>query len=478
MLKHSLTLMLFIFASFAARAQGVMDSIFIVPDSMVTLSLDEFYAIILKNHPVVQQANLLDEVARQELRIARGAFDPKIEMQWNTKEFDDKTYYDKVDGYIAFPTWFPVNPKVGLERNRGELLNSENVIPNERQVYAGVSVPLGRGLFTDVHRATVRQAEIFQDMAVAEQVKAINKILLDAAKDYWQWYYTYYQFRLLNQSTGIASEIFRRTKLNFSMGEASAIDTVQAKITLQTRLVERQEALLQFQNTAIILSNYLWDEELNPIRLLQAAPVLTENDRQRLTNQTLEELTQLASENHPELMKIRLKLDQLTIERRLASEFLKPRLDLSYYALGAPGELSNLSLRDDYKIGLDFSFPLFLRKERGKLAQTRLKILTTEFEQQQTEREILNEIRQAYNTIQNTTILLTQETEIVLLYSRLLEAELFNLENGESDLFRITIQQERLIQSQSKLLKLQSTYEKQKALLYWAAGIRNLGLSN
>jgi hypothetical protein len=36
------------------------------------------------------------------------------------------------------------------------------------------------------------------------------------------------------------------------------------------------------------------------------------------------------------------------------------------------------------------------------------------------------------------------------------------------------VQQEKLIQSQSKLLKLKAEYEKMKATIYWAAGVRNL----
>ena len=59
-------------------------------------------------------------------------------------------------------------------------------------------------------------------------------------------------------------------------------------------------------------------------------------------------------------------------------------------------------------------------------------------------------------------------------YERLLEAELLNLEQGESDLFKINVQQEKLIQSQTKWLKLMAEFEKQKAFLYWSAGTRNL----
>ena len=59
-------------------------------------------------------------------------------------------------------------------------------------------------------------------------------------------------------------------------------------------------------------------------------------------------------------------------------------------------------------------------------------------------------------------------------YERLLAAELTNLENGESDLFKINVQQEKLFNAHSKLLKVMAEYEKQKALLYWSAGVRPL----
>ena len=57
------------------------------------------------------------------------------------------------------------------------------------------------------------------------------------------------------------------------------------------------------------------------------------------------------------------------------------------------------------------------------------------------------------------------------------DAEILNLENGESDLFKINVQQEKLIVSQTKLLKLKAEYEKLKATLYWAAGVRNLAIT-
>ncbi|MBL0739943.1 TolC family protein [Chryseolinea lacunae] len=457
------------------KAQSAMTPIFALSDSTPTLTLDQFYKIILQNHPVVRQAELLDDVAQQELRLARGSFDPKVVSSFDHKEFQDKTYYSKLDAYLAFPTWFPVNPKLGYQRATGDLVNNEDVISGGEQLYAGVAIPIGKGLFTDERRTAVRQAQAFTSITTAEQVKIINKILLEAAKTYWQWYYAYYQYRLSSQSVAIASEIFSRIKLNMQQGEAAMIDTIQAKITLQSRLVERQEAWLGFQNMGITLSNYMWNEQAEALQLGTAvAPVMTNGDQTFLSTELLQDLVMKAKENHPELVKLSLKLDQLEWERKLAREFLKPQLDLNYSMLSQPTAPHRVDPLNDYKIGLDFSFPIFLRKERSKVALTKLKIDNTQYQQKQSEREIVNEINTTFNELQNTIVILKQQQEVVELYDRLLKSELLNLENGESDLFKINIQQEKLLLSQSKLLKLTADLQKQKALLYWSAGIRNL----
>jgi outer membrane protein TolC len=465
----------------AAKGQTAMDSIFILPDSIKAFSLENMYASMLEFHPIVKQTRLLNEVAQQEIRMARGAFDPKVLAQVNLKEFDNKDYYNKINTSFTVPTWFPIDPKIGFEQNTGLFLDPENIVSSagNRQLTTGVSLPLGRGLFTDDRRAALKQAKLFTQMAAAEQIKLINKILLDAAKDYWQWYFAYYNYRLLSKNAVIAQEIFRLVNLDASLGEASAIDTIQAKIILQQRLVQRQEAYLEFLNSGIIISNYLWDNAGYPIQLsTDVAPVLVQSDGKLLSIQTLEDLTLQAKQNHPELVKLRVKLDQLDVDRRLAQEYLKPQLDLNYNFINQPlrpsGEFQPFQFRNDYKFGLDFYMPIFIRKERAKLAQTKIKIQSTQYEQTQTEREIINEVNAVFNQIVNTNLILVQQTDVAKNYDKLLKAELFNLANGESDLFKINVQQEKLIESQSKLLKLIAEYEKMKATIYWAAGVRNL----
>jgi outer membrane protein TolC len=479
-----LALALFISTHSFVQSQtiGSIDTLFVVSDSTRLFTLTDFYELIVENHPTVKQANLLTESARQEIRLARGSFDPKIEAEFNKKQFNGQEYYDIFNGALKFPTFFPIDPSIGIEKNSGPYLNPERYISDEynnQQLYAGISLPLGRGLITDERRTTLRQAELFKDMAEAEQVKIINKLLLDAAKHYWDWCYTYYNYSLLNRSVVIAREIFERTKVNYTFGEASVVDTVQARITWQQRVIEQQEAFLSFKNSGLSLSTMLWDSLGNPLDLdLTWMPVLT-MDAWAFASADLKALIDQARSNHPELKKIEVKIDQLETEKRLAVENLKPRLNLNYYAINQPlgpdGEFS-YAFNDNYKFGLDFSFPIFLRKERAKLAIARLKISNTQWERTLTERQIINHLEATYNRLTNLRSILASQAQMVVGYERLLEAELMNLEQGESDLFKLNLQLEKLIEAQSKWIKLLAENEKHKAELYWAAGTTLLAI--
>ena len=81
-----------------------------------------------------------------------------------------------------------------------------------------------------------------------------------------------------------------------------------------------------------------------------------------------------------------------------------------------------------------------------------------------------------YVVLVNTDLLIDQQESMVENYQLILQAEQLNLENGESDLFKINIQLDKLIESETKLLKLRATYQKSLATLYWQAGLANLAL--
>ena len=58
------------------------------------LTFSEYLGYVTQFHPIAKQANLKLEEGQAYLIKARGGFDPKIEVDYNRKDFKDKEYYN------------------------------------------------------------------------------------------------------------------------------------------------------------------------------------------------------------------------------------------------------------------------------------------------------------------------------------------------------------------------------------------------
>ncbi|WP_425390392.1 TolC family protein [Ekhidna sp.] len=460
------------------------------------LSLEDVIKMTLSYHPVVKQANLLDETAAAVLREARGNLDPKLEADYSLKEFKEKEYYNLLNTSFKIPTWIGIDPKVEFTRNSGEFLNPQNFIKSTtddfgnvvsatsdvEQVTVGVSVPLGKGLFFDERRNAIRKAEAFSQIAEAEQIKEVNKILFTVIKDYWNWYLASKKQALMRQAIVLAQNLFDRTLIDYEFGEAAVVDTLQAKINFQKRTVDYRKATLEFELAKLNLSKHLWSENLATLELLPG--VLPDSTSLFATpkDEEVKESIEFALTSNPEISKLEGKRNQLNADMRWARESIKPQIDLSYSFIDAPInpelESSTPSFGDNYKMGLDFSFPILLRKERGKIQQTQLKLRSNEFQMAQSQVVLKNEVLGAYAQSVALQDLLDQYLGVSNNYQRLLAAEIINLQNGETDLFKLNIQQDKYIEAQTEYYEAFTKWEKSKAEFYHVVGLPVLGLGN
>ncbi|MCS6795957.1 MAG: TolC family protein [Raineya sp.] len=443
-------------------------------DTLQVFSLRDLYAQMLRHHPIVKRIDLHPRIAQEEIRIARGNFDPKLEVDYFQKTFKDKFYYSYWDSRLKAPIWIG-ELKIGYELNEGELIDSESKSPDRGLLYAGISVPIGQNLLIDARRAILRQAQVMQEVAQAERIKELNKLFFSATKDYWEWYARYNELRFIRKGYELAEERYNFVKQLIQFGEAAGIDSVEAKITLQERTIQLRQAEIDFRNAGLMLSVHLWRDG-TPVELPENAIPETITQIEVFSEARLNELLEFAQQNHPEIQKIRLKLNFLDIERRFQVDRIKPRINLHYNVLTAYNpmkfEMTPDYFANNYKVGLDASFPLFLRKERGKVFQTRFKINQTEFEQTQLTREILTQVRTAYNELKLMEQNLLLQEDIVKNQQKLRDAEQQRFVNGESSVFLINARESKLIDLQVKLVALQAKYEKAKVMLRWAAGER------
>lgn len=428
----------------------------------------DFYQLVLTNHPVIKQAQLVLDDAQAELMMARGQFDPKLESNFERKSVNDKLYFSHWETALKVPVWGGIDLKMAREENGGDRLNPEF---SDRVNVIGLNVPLGRGMLLDQRRNILKQARIYQKIAQAEQQKMINKIMYDAAKDYWEWYYTYQNYQLQKEGYELALNRFQFLRTQVLIGEKAGRDSVEAAITVQAREVDLAQAKLDFDNFSLFLSNYLWNADGNPVELPEGT-VPPPTPSRLLDESVLNRFLELAKNSHPEILKLSSKLDQLRVEERFAKEFLKPRLDVQVNAIQSPlYAFSEYSvLRTNHKYGVTFEFPLFLRKERAKIQQVQIKQNQASLERTQMSREILNDVQAFYNeAVQMQKQLVIQqkaaENQVILVNA---ELELFQL--GESSLFLINSRESKLIEMKTKVEALKSKLEKSIAGLAYAAG--------
>lgn len=450
-------------------------------DTGRVFGLADLLTYVTLRHPVARQAALLPERALQEVRFARGQFDPMATSKYYGKALGGKEYFHDWDTQLRVPLWFGADLKAGYERGTGAFINPENYTAPAGLSYLGISVPLAQGLLIDERRAAVRQARALQGLAEAERRGALNKLQLQAAKDYWDWTLSYQRQELLRQNAELADVRLQAVRERVRYGDLAAIDSVEALTELQNRQAQLVQARVQWQNATLQLSNYLWDEQQQPRELpvdVRPQPLPGPAGWVPLPADSLAALTELARQLHPELQKSRAKLVQLGLERRLLTNKLLPKLTLDYNILQAGQPFSpetsasfqGTYLQNNYKLGASFAYPLLLRQERAKLQLNRLKLRDTELDLQQDTRAIDLGVRTVANDWEALREQLALQEQVVLNAGRLRQGEQIRFENGESSVFLLNSREASLVSARVKLAELQAKYAQTQATLRWAAG--------
>ncbi|MCB0754043.1 MAG: TolC family protein [Flavobacteriales bacterium] len=427
------------------------------PTDSQILNYEDYMAIVRQHHPMAIQSKLIKQKGDATVQMARGGFDPKIGTDIAQKYFKGDQYYSLIDAGLKVPTWFGIEAYAGYEQNGGTFLNPENSTSGGGLAYAGISLPVGRGLFIDERRAELRRAQIYQKSTQVEQRLMMNELLYEAGKAYWKWFEKYQVLQVYREALGLAEFRFNAVKQQADLGDKPSIDTLEAGIQLQNRQLALQEAQLEFKNATAMLSIFLWQNGQIPMELEESTvPVNKEVVQLRTTDGIMLDRIDSLVAYHPYLQQYRFKIDQLKIDRRMKLENLKPQLDLKYNALNqvvGNNPFADMSI-NNFDWGLNFSMPIPLRKERGALKLAKLKIQNAELDVVDTKAQIGYKITAALNEWNTTREQTALYQRTVRDYLGLLEGERNKFDAGESSLFMVNSRELGYINAQIKFLEL------------------------
>ena len=432
----------------------------------------EFIQQVKQYHPLSKQADIQVDKALAELLSAKGAFDPALELDASRKTFGEKNYYFYTNPQLFVP--LPVgNIKTGIENNGGDYITSE--VTKGKTSYFGVEIPLSKGLLLDKRRAVLQQAKILRNQSEQERLLMYNNLLFDAYLTYWQWATSYQQYIAYAKFTEVAENRMRLVRIAFINGDRAMADTVEAYTQIQNYQLLQTEALLKLNNAKLDMANYLWRANYDGYQLPDNyTPEDLDLTHTNNFNNVDDLLDQSATQN-PGLQIYNFKISSLEVERKLKFQSLLPYLTVKanllnkdYYALK---NINSVFMQNNYKWGIDFRIPLFLREARGDYKKAQLKIKETNLELVNKRQQIENKIRSYFMEFFALSAQLQTVKIMYGNYQSLLRTEELKFAQGESSLFLINTRETKLIEIQQKQIELAFKAYKAKYAMEWAAGL-------
>ncbi len=428
---------------------------------------NEFLGYVKKYHPLAKRAQLKINQAQANLMMARGGFDPKIEADFDQKQFKGKEYYSVFNSSFKIPTWYGIEVKAGFDNSEGIFINPENTVPNQGLTSLGITIPIGQGLVINQRMADLRKAKIQIQLSQAERKLLAVEVLYNASVAYFNWKRNHSEVQLYTNYLNNATIRYKGVLTLIKNGDKPAIDSVEAGIVVKTRRWNLEESKLKLAKSKLEISNYLWLDNNIPLELQD--DIIPESKLEQTISETLkinELLTEkLSIENHPKINSLENKLAILEVDRKLKANNLLPKMDVGYHYLSEPNYWNDTNF-NNYKIGVNFRFPLFLRKERGSLQLAKYKIQDTKLTLDLERIQLKNKINAQQTEINSIEKQLQLLSDLVSGNSQMLQSEerLFTL--GESSIFLLNSRENNLVSIQLTQLGLENRFLNSNAELF------------
>ena len=445
-------------------------------DSLKKLSVHQVMEIVKQFHPVVRQADIFIEKAKADVTIEKGMFDPVLQNETAQKTFDGNDYYYYNRPELSIPTWFGVEVFAGLEYLSGN--RTDPVETKGETSYFGISIPLAKNLLMDKRRAALQTAKIFRNASAIEKRNMLNNLLLDAMNTYWSWVQHYQALKILSDAVAVNERRVEFVKTAFLLGDRPAIDTTEALTQLQNFELLKSQAWLNFQNTGLELSVFLWMPATTPYHLPASITPADNPQFSTIAAAAVPELNILldaARKNHPDLVIYNYKMAVLSVEKKLKFQELLPSINFSYNQLGKGYDVLKTAtgplFENNFQYGLSLGIPLRLSQGRGEYRKAKWRIIETQLQLSQKQLQVETKVKSYFNELLTLISQVALQEKAYKNYQALQRGEETRFRAGESSLFFINARENKTLEALQKLQELKIKYFKTENSLQWAAGL-------
>lgn len=465
MRKNNLLYIVFILCSFKVSSQ-----------TSYVLSYETFLKNILEHHPVAQKANNIKHYGELQYKASKGNFDPNLSGTYDNKFFNNSNYYSVLSSGVKIPLFTAQNLKVGYEYGVGANVNPEQYTSSYGMPYLGIEVGLLQGLFLDYRRAEVMKSKEYVGYYSAEKKIQLNELLFESSLKYFDWLFSVKQVSLNNYFLDLARQRLLGIEALAGIGERASVDTVEAAIFYQSRLLELQTAIIESQKQNYNVASLNWQSLEMPSMSIYTPQDSLDKYFERVKNQFVLKVYQDSSAN-PIIEKYKSIQSVLKIENRIKQEMIKPKLNVNYNFLSYNyNSFSPVYTQNNYKWGVDLSFPLLLRKSRNEYKMSKLNYQNNSLELANKNNEIefkLSALKQNISVLAEQL----QNAERSVRYNKLLvDAEKLKFSNGESSLFILNSRENKWLESELKFSEYKLKFIKNVLTIIYLNGRLNYQL--
>ncbi|HUQ68255.1 MAG TPA: TolC family protein [Planctomycetaceae bacterium] len=289
----------------------------------------------------------------QQTRRDEGDFTASLGKLWQTGA-TTRLAYDPPLGYLFFPQ--------GSSGSFNPIYTSAFVL-EARQ-------PLWRGAGLTVNQAPLRIAQLRQEQSQWEFKQAVQAQIRSIEEAYWELQAAYIQLQTMDAVIPFAEEALRLEEARLQLELTIRADVARAQVQLTQFRQQRIELEANAKEREYRLRNLMGLPAVDGTRLVPIDPPVPAPPKIHA-----DAAVDVAVQNRPDIVQRRLSLRIRELEYFMATNGLKPQLDLqALYRANGVGQgvddaLRQAGLQDftDWTLGLTFSVPLGNRAAKANL---------------------------------------------------------------------------------------------------------------
>ncbi len=446
--------------------------------STIELGLAEAVALSLRRNTQLQSAYLDRVVDQLNLAVAEAQFRPQgtidLSAQQSRSPGDDAETQRSSTLSPTLEAELPTGGRIGFSWNLAQSHGETGLAAASSRVSnlsLDLSQPLLRGGGLAVGRAPLEIARIqeaISALSLEEQVVTVIESVINAYRSLLQ---EQRRLEIARLSLERTEDQLERNRAMVERGRMARNELVQTEASLANQrfnVSQSEETLEQAELELLRLLNLGRDTRL---RLLDTID-LDELDTLRVDAPAVDEALDIALQNRPDYLRLRLGRAIEDVNRMLAQNNHLWRLDL-VASLGAGGEgdsarsalEATLDERPGYSAGLQMEVPLFDPERPVRLLESEIRLQQAHIQFAERETELRLEVERALNDLDSRWRQIGFARQSLKLARESLEIEREKLSVGRSTSFQVNATERSLREAEQSLLNAVVAYLNAQSVL-------------